>query len=169
MPRSRRLFEGLDQPAVVAGVQADARFVEDVEDALQTRAHLSREADALRLAARKRRGAALDLEVAEADRVEELEARRQLLQDLATDLVLAVVEFQGGDEGRADRRRSSPVSSVMLFDRGSAPRSANSFRRLPPAVGAGQARHEAFHVLRRLLAVDRAEAGGDQLHPYLQR
>ena len=49
-----QVLERREQAVVVALVQADARLVEDVEDALQARADLRREADALRLAARKR-------------------------------------------------------------------------------------------------------------------
>ena len=49
-----QVLERREQAVVVALVQADARLVEDVEDALQARADLRREADALGLAARKR-------------------------------------------------------------------------------------------------------------------
>ena len=45
-----------EQPLVVALVQTDARLVEDVEHAHEPRADLRREPDALRLAARERRG-----------------------------------------------------------------------------------------------------------------
>src|SRR5690606_4207359 len=55
--------EGVDEAAVVALVQADARLVEHVEHAHESRADLGREADALRLAARQGRGAALEREV----------------------------------------------------------------------------------------------------------
>jgi hypothetical protein len=44
----------LDEPPVVALVQADRRLVEDVEDADQAGADLGREPDALRLAAGQR-------------------------------------------------------------------------------------------------------------------
>ena len=46
--------QGLDQPLVVALVQADRRLVEDVEDADQAGADLRREPDPLRLATRQR-------------------------------------------------------------------------------------------------------------------
>ena len=49
-----------EQARVVALVQPDRRLVEDVEHAGQPRADLGREADALALAARERRGAAVD-------------------------------------------------------------------------------------------------------------
>ena len=49
------LVQGGDQPRVVAGVEADRRFVEHVEHAAQAAADLAGEADALRLAAGERR------------------------------------------------------------------------------------------------------------------
>ena len=48
--------ERLDEPPVVALVQADRRLVEHVQHAGESRADLRREADALRLAARERPG-----------------------------------------------------------------------------------------------------------------
>ena len=48
-------LERLDQPPVVALVEADRRLVEHVEDPAEVRADLRREPDALRLAARERR------------------------------------------------------------------------------------------------------------------
>ena len=61
-PRERR-----QQRAVVALVQADRRLVEHVEHAGQVRADLRRQPDALPFAARQRRGAAAERQVADAD------------------------------------------------------------------------------------------------------
>ena len=49
-------FEGVEQAAVVARVQADGRLVEHVEHAAQARADLRGQANALRFAAGKRGG-----------------------------------------------------------------------------------------------------------------
>ena len=46
--------EGVQQLVVVALMEADAGFVQDVEHADQTAAHLARQADALRFAPRER-------------------------------------------------------------------------------------------------------------------
>ena len=67
-------LEGADQLLVVALVEADRRLVEDVHDADETGADLRREPDALRLAAGERGGGALEREVADPDRLEEVEA-----------------------------------------------------------------------------------------------
>ncbi len=65
-PRQRR-----QQLAVVALVQADRRLVEHVEHAGEVRADLRREPDALPFAARQRRRAAAEREIADADVVQE--------------------------------------------------------------------------------------------------
>ena len=57
-----------DEAQVVALVQADRRLVEHVHHARQLRAELRRQADALRLAARQRRGRAVERQVLEARR-----------------------------------------------------------------------------------------------------
>jgi hypothetical protein len=59
LPRSRRRFSVVEQPVVVALVQADRRLVEHVEHARQARADLRGEPDALALAARQRAGGAV--------------------------------------------------------------------------------------------------------------
>ena len=55
LPRSRRLFERGEEPAIVARMQADGRFIENVEHAGQAAADLAGEADALGFAAGERR------------------------------------------------------------------------------------------------------------------
>ena len=69
-------LERPDQAAVVALVEADRRLVEDVEDADELRADLRREPQPLRLAARERPGRAVEVQVADADVVEERRAAR---------------------------------------------------------------------------------------------
>ena len=81
--------EGFQERGVVAGVEADGRFVEDVEDAAQVGAELGGEADALGLAAGEGVAGAVEVEVAEADFLEETEALGDLGQDVAGDEFLA--------------------------------------------------------------------------------
>ena len=59
--------ERVEQPLVVARVQADRRLVEDVEHADQAAADLAGQANALRLAAGERRGGAVERQIFEAD------------------------------------------------------------------------------------------------------
>ena len=85
-------LQGVDQPRVVALVQTDARFVEDIEHAHQRGADLGRQPDALRLAAGEGVGRALQGEVVEPDIDQEAEPLADLLEDLAGDEELALAE-----------------------------------------------------------------------------
>ena len=67
LPRSRSSRERVEQPVVVARVQADRRLVENVQHADQAAADLPGQADALRFAAGERRGGAVERQVVEAD------------------------------------------------------------------------------------------------------
>ena len=98
-------LERVEQDRVVARVQADGRLIEHVADALQVRAELRGEADALRLAARERRRGAVELQVAEADALEELQPRADLGEQVARDLALARPEAQLGEELLAGAHR----------------------------------------------------------------
>ena len=82
------LLQGVQQPAVVAGVQADGRLVEHVEHAAQAAAHLGRQADALHLAAGKRGGGPGQRQVVQAHVDQELQPVANLARHLAGDLPL---------------------------------------------------------------------------------
>src|SRR5438552_5437467 len=64
-------LERADQAPVVALVEPDRRLVEDVENADELRADLRRQPQALRLAAAQGRGRAVELQVADADVLEQ--------------------------------------------------------------------------------------------------
>ena len=81
-----QVFEDLDQPRVVARMKADARFVENVERADEQRAEIRRELDALRFAARKRRGEAAERQIIETDIDQEFQTPADLEQELFRDL-----------------------------------------------------------------------------------
>ena len=68
------VFQGSDELVIVALVKADGRLIEDVEDALETRADLGGKADALGFAAGKGVGGAAKLEIAKADVFHKLDA-----------------------------------------------------------------------------------------------
>ena len=88
LPRSRRLLQRLQQPVVVARMQADGRFVEHVEHAGQAAADLAGEADALRFAAGERRPGAVEREIIQPDIDEELQPAADLAQQFARHLLL---------------------------------------------------------------------------------
>jgi hypothetical protein len=91
------------QPRVVALVQADRRFVQDVEDADQRAADLRGQPDALRFAARKRRGRAVERQVVDADVVEERQAVARFAQDPSRDLFRAGNRAPRGSSARSFR------------------------------------------------------------------
>ena len=81
-------LQRLEQPRVVALVQADRGLVEHVEHAGEAGADLRGEPDALALAARQRAGGARQREIFEADVDQELEPLADLLEHAHRDLVL---------------------------------------------------------------------------------
>ena len=83
-------LERPDQLPVVALVEPDRRLVEDVEDADELRADLRREPQPLRLAAGERRRCAVELQVADADVVEERQPLADLLDDPRADQLLGL-------------------------------------------------------------------------------
>ena len=91
-------LERADQLVVVALVQADRRLVEDVEHADELRADLRREPEPLRLAARERRRRAVELEVADADVVEERQPLADLLDDPRADQLLGLGQLERVEE-----------------------------------------------------------------------
>ena len=66
--------EGADEAGGVTGVKADGGFVQDVDDAGETATELGGQLDALRFAAGKCGGGAVEREVVQADVAEEVEA-----------------------------------------------------------------------------------------------
>ena len=87
------LLQGVQQPAVVARVQADRRLVEHVEHAAQPAAHLGRQADALHLAAGERGGRPGQRQVFQAHVDQELQPVANFARHLAGDLPLAAGEL----------------------------------------------------------------------------
>ncbi len=79
----------LQQAGVVARVQADGRLIQHVQHAHQARADLRGQADALRLAARKRGGRALQGQVVQPHVDQEAQPGEDLLQDALGDGLLA--------------------------------------------------------------------------------
>ena len=93
-------FERVEEHAGVAVVQTDGRFVEDVADAAEVRAELGGEADALAFAAAERWHGAVEGEVAEADFLQEREARADVGDDARCDGRLARAELEFGEVRR---------------------------------------------------------------------
>ena len=104
-----QLFERGDQAVVVARVQADGRLVQHVEHAAQARADLRGQANALRFAAGKRGGGAVQAEIAEADGEQEIEPRGNFREGAAGDVRLPLRSGLREFDPRRDARRKSPA------------------------------------------------------------
>ena len=74
-------FENFDQPVRIARMQADGRLIEHVERADQLRAQRRGQLDALRLAAGKRGGEAIEREIVEPHLIQKAQPLLNLLQD----------------------------------------------------------------------------------------
>ena len=147
VPEVAQPLERPDQLVVVALVQPDRRLVEDVEHADELRADLRREPEPLRLAAGERRRGAVELEVADADVVEERQPRADLLQDPLADQALRFGELEllhEADRARDGHRRE--LVDVQAADRD------REHLRLEPRALADRARAER-HVLLDPLAL----------------
>ena len=120
------------QAIVIARMQADRRFVEDVKHADEPAADLSGQANALRFAARERRRGAVERQVIEADVRQEAEPAANFFEHLGRDRLphrvevelLEVVDGVGdaemADVGQAEvryRRRTSRSSSRFALPR----------------------------------------------------
>ena len=106
------LFQGVEQPPVVAGMQADRRLVEHVEHAAQSAAHLRGQADALHLAAGERRGRPGKREIFQAHVDQELQPVANLADHLAGDLSLGfggLPVLKSSSSRPSGRRQSSSI------------------------------------------------------------
>ena len=94
-----QFVQGVEQNLVVAGVQADGRFVQHVAHALQVAAQLRSQSDALRLAAGQGGGAAVQRQVAQAHFFKELQTALDFGNQVACDVALAGAH--AADQGHA--------------------------------------------------------------------
>ncbi len=164
-------LERRDQPAVVALVQSDRRLVEDVEHPDQLRTDLGREPKPLRFAAGERLRGTVELEVADADVVQEGEPLADLLDDPMADQLLGRRQAELVEEAQ----RACHRHAGELVDRQPADRDCEHLG-LEPRPVAGAARAEAhvlldpLALLRRIrLPVAALERGDDPLEGHRVR
>ena len=91
-------FERVQQPVVVALVQADARLVQNIEHADERRADLRGEPDALRLAAAQRAALAIQREITKADVFQKAQPRADFLDDFGGDFLLKFRQLERGEK-----------------------------------------------------------------------
>ena len=113
-------LQRLEQPRIVALVQADGGLVQHIEHTGEARADLRGEPDALAFAAGQRAGRAGQREIIEAHIVEERKPLADLLQDAPGDLVLLRRELAGQrleprQACRIDISVTSPICRPAIF------------------------------------------------------
>jgi hypothetical protein len=142
-----QVLQGADEAFVVALVQADAGLVQHVHHALRAAADLAGQADALRLAAAERVGAAVQAQVVQAHVVEEAQPAGDLAHDLVGDLGLGAHQLQALEVGQRIGQRG-----VLDFVDGLAAGLIRMLQEHVPRL-APQARALALHAgLGRLVA-----------------
>src|ERR1700676_1604600 len=87
-------FEDIDETLRVAWMQANGRFIENIQRAAEGRAEGSGQLDTLRFAAGKRGGESVQGEVIETDFIEKLQTGANFLQDFVGDLGLHRTELE---------------------------------------------------------------------------
>ncbi len=155
------LGQRVQQPVVVAGVQADRGLVEDVEHAHQPAADLAGQADPLHLAAGERGRGAVQRQVVQPHVLEESQPAADLLERLGGDGRPGGVQRQGGEEllglgdgqvrdlgqrALGEHRETCGEAEVTVTARG--------LRVEPPAAAGRAAQHP--HVLLQLPALHAA-------------
>src|SRR5207302_5225910 len=87
--------QGVEKPRIIALMQANRRFVQDIKHAGQARPNLRGEPDALALAARQRAGSAGKGEIVETDIDKERKPVGNLFQNALGDLAPFCIELRG--------------------------------------------------------------------------
>ena len=166
-----QLAQGIQEPPVIPGMQADARFVEHVHHADETAADLACEPYALRLPAGKRRGRSVQRQVVESHVEEEVETGDDFLECLVADLALGVRQRQRSEEP-ADIQYRFPA---QLGDGESAQGDGQRFRLEAFALAAVALSngHVSFEVGLVTLRLERMvplfQVGHDPVEPILVR
>jgi len=138
-------LQRLDQPVVVALMQADGRLVENIEHAAQTRTDLRGQPDALALAAAQRRRVAVERKVRQPDGAEKLQPLGNLMADALCHQSLARGELEvDGRRERAVERQGGEVGDGEATD---LDRQRLRAQALAAADWAGRGRHISHHRL----------------------
>ncbi len=165
LPRSRSRLSVASRRCVVALVQADRGLIEDVHHPGQARADLARQANALRLAAGERAGAAIEPQIVQAHVDQEAQPLTDLAHDACGDLGAPALELQAGEVvARLSDRQARDRGQVAAVDQH---RARGLVQSRTAAVDAGT-RAQVFaqflaHRLRVGLAIAPLEVGYDAL------
>src|SRR5260370_42596849 len=91
-------FQDIDEASRVAWMQTDGRFIQNIERPDKVRPQRGGKLNALRFAAGKRRGQALERKIIEAHFIEKLQPGSHFLQNPVGDLELRFRELQSSEK-----------------------------------------------------------------------
>ncbi len=166
LPRFLEPDQRLDQPVVVALVQADARLVEHVEHTDQARSDLGGQPDALRLAAGQRARRPVQREVVEADVDQEPQPRVDLLEHPLGDHLLPVGQAHPAEQvGAIPHGQRTHVGDAAPVERH---REDLGLEPRPAARAAGHVAHVALVFVARPVALGVTVPALDPLHHALE-
>ena len=143
----------IEQPRIVALMQADRGLVEHIEHAGQAGADLRGEPDALALAARQRAGGARQGEIIEPDVAQEGQPVDDLLQNALRDLVALGVELARQRLRPCDRLLDRELADLADMPAVDLDRQRLGLETIAVAGLAGRGRHEALDLLARPFAL----------------
>ena len=90
----RKRFQSVEQPRIIAGMQTDRRFVENVKNSTQIRTELGGQPDSLRFAAAQRIRGAIEGQIIEPDLAKEAEALLDFSKDIRSDFFSLSLKFE---------------------------------------------------------------------------
>ena len=145
-----QMLERFQQLTVIALVQTDTRFVQNIQHACQAAAYLRCQTDALRFAAAQRTGASVKRQVIKAYVIEELQACHNLLQNLMRNYLLLRRQHKLCKELQA----VAHCQRRHLADIFTADKNCQSLRLQTAAVAGstGSARHKLLQILTHSIA-----------------
>ena len=145
-----QMLKRFQQLAVIALVQTDARFVQNIQYACQTAAYLRCQTDALRFAAAERTGASVERQVIKAYVIEELQTRHNLLQNLMRNYLLLRRQHKLFKELQAvAHRQRRNLADIFTADKN---RQSLWLQTAAMAGRTGSARHKLFQILTHGIA-----------------
>ena len=114
-PFSRKAVSVSSRRKIIARMQADGRFVEDVKNAAQIRAELRRQPNALRFAAAQRLRRTAQREITEPDVLHELEALLNFRHEIGGDRFLVAAKTELADQARSASPAESAVKLSIVY------------------------------------------------------
>jgi hypothetical protein len=133
VPARAKLSERGEELFIVARMQTDGRFVENVEHAAEVGTQLRREPDALRFAAGQRRDGTMKMQIAESDFSEEFQSFANFRKDIPRDDGFASFEFCASEDGAGvlHRQRGERIDREWLLAQLKSHRTRDRVQRAP--------------------------------------